>query len=392
MLEKGYLGAHKGVWQSYGNAASAVGNVPGSLSALVIGVPLILWDSPWAPMTFLIALHLASFLLFNAVIKQIFNPTIQLIFLLLYWLNPWFLFENVIYNPSYLFFFGALHFWSAYHMRESKSFRHTLLHLLSIAMAMQLHYSWIILAMISLYLYVRGIIKINWFAVITAFVITCLSLIPYFQAYLSHPEIRQNPGNKDNARYIGWGFVHVYPIFKGIIYWFRYPSFLFSNTLAMYTNFDWITTQPMIQKIVQYTYKGIIEIIGIASLWIVWKSNYYSWKLIKPIAFTRSVSDFSKQQWLSMYALGAFIAILISGALSPIVFNYWHLIIAFGFSLFPILIYIDSYICNDSKQVMKYILIIILYFGLINLIAANDSKKFSFTMDYHMQTLEYIRM
>ena len=391
MIQKGYLGAKSDIWMGYGNAASIVGNVPGSLSALVIGVPLMLWDSPWAPMTFLITLHLASFFLFHAVIKQIFSPTMQLIFLLLYWLNPWFLFENVIYNPSYLFFFASLHFWSAYHMRENKSFGYTLLHLLSIAMAMQLHYSWIILAMISLYLYVRGIIKINWFGVFAAFVLTVLSLIPYFQAYLSHPEIRQNPGNKDHARYIGWGLVHVYPIFKGIIYWFRYPSFLFSNTLAMYTGFDWLTTHPIIQKIVQYTYKGIIEIIGIASLWIVWKANYYSWKLIKPIAFTRSVSDYSQQQWLSMYALGAFIAILISGALSPIVFNYWHLIIAFGFSLFPILIFIDPYIRNGSKQVIKYLLFTILYFGLINLIAANDSKKFSYTMDYKMQTIEYVQ-
>jgi hypothetical protein len=126
-------------------------------------------------------------------------------------------------------------------------------------------------------------------------------------------------------------------------------------------------------------------------LWIVWKANYYSWKLIKPIAFTRSVSDYSQQQWLSMYALGTFIAILISGALSPIVFNYWHVIIAFGASLFPILIFIDSYIRKDSIQVVKYILIIILYFGLINLIAANDSKKFSYTLDYQTQTLEYVQ-
>ncbi len=29
MLHKGYLGAYEGVWLSYGNAASAVGNVPG---------------------------------------------------------------------------------------------------------------------------------------------------------------------------------------------------------------------------------------------------------------------------------------------------------------------------------------------------------------------------
>lgn len=49
MLDKGYLGAYEGVWLSYGNAASAVGNVPGSLSAWLIGGPLLLWDSPYAP-------------------------------------------------------------------------------------------------------------------------------------------------------------------------------------------------------------------------------------------------------------------------------------------------------------------------------------------------------
>ncbi|MGL4515777.1 MAG: hypothetical protein ACRCUH_03630, partial [Shewanella sp.] len=64
MLYKGYLGAYEGVWLSYGNAASAVGNVPGSLSAWLIGGPLLLWDSPYAPMLLLLAMRLVGFLLF----------------------------------------------------------------------------------------------------------------------------------------------------------------------------------------------------------------------------------------------------------------------------------------------------------------------------------------
>ena len=66
MLYKGYLGAYEGVWLSYGNAASAVGNVPGSLSAWLIGGPLLLWDSPYAPMLLLLAMRLVGFLLFDA--------------------------------------------------------------------------------------------------------------------------------------------------------------------------------------------------------------------------------------------------------------------------------------------------------------------------------------
>ena len=45
-LYRGYLAAHQGSWLNYGNAASVVGNVPGSLSTLVVGVPLVLCNPP----------------------------------------------------------------------------------------------------------------------------------------------------------------------------------------------------------------------------------------------------------------------------------------------------------------------------------------------------------
>ncbi|HZF71581.1 3-deoxy-D-manno-octulosonic acid transferase [Sulfuricurvum sp.] len=390
MLQKGYLGAKSGIWMGYGNAASVVGNVPGTLSALVIGVPLMLWDSPWAPMVFLIALHLVSFLLFDSVIKHIFNPTIRLVFLLLYWLNPWFLYENMLYNPSYLFVFSALHFWSAYHMRENKSFGYTFLHVLSIAMAMQLHYSWIVLALISFYLYLRGIIKVSWFAILSALIVTIASLIPYFHDYLSHPEIRQNPGNKDGARYIGWGLVHVYPILKAILYWFRYPSFFFSNKEILGTTFDWISSSVQLQKAAVFSYRAIVDIIGVITVWIALKANGYSWKSIKPIAFSRSVHP-SPLQWLLLYSVGTFIAILISAGLSPIVFSHWHLIIAFGFALFPILVFVDHYRKNNAQRFLVYLLATFIYFGCINLIAANDGEKFSHKVDYQTQAIEYIQ-
>ena len=73
MLNKGYHGFHTGEWSSYGNAASVVGNVPGSLLAFVVGLPLFIVDSPWAPMGFLIFLHAASFFLLDNVIKNILN-------------------------------------------------------------------------------------------------------------------------------------------------------------------------------------------------------------------------------------------------------------------------------------------------------------------------------
>lgn len=391
MIEKGYLGAYQGIWLGYGNAASVVGNVPGSLSALIIGVPLMAWDSPWAPMTFLIALHLASFLLFDSVIKQIFTPTIRLVFLTLYWLNPWFLFENILYNPSYLFFFSALHFYSAYNMRENKSFWYTLLHVLSIAMAMQLHYSWIILAIISLFLYVKKIIRVHWLALFTAVFLTLLSLIPYVQALLSNPEIAHNPGNKEGERYIGWGGVHVYPVLKAISYWFRYATFLFTHKLVLSTHFEWLPVVPLIQKATVYLYMAIVYAVGIGSLWIAWLAHKYSWNKIRPqLTLHRSTEIPDSEHWMLLYSVGAFIAVVISAILSPIVFSYWHLIIVFAFTLFPILVFINHSLSITPKRVITYLMAIVIYFMIINLIALTDSKKFSYKMNYQSQTLEYL--
>jgi signal transduction histidine kinase len=86
--------------------------------------------------------------------------------MVIYWLNPWFLFENTLWNPSYLSFFTAVHFWAAFHMQQKKSFWYSFLHLLAIGMAVQLHYSWPILAVISSFLFYRGIIKIHWLGLV----------------------------------------------------------------------------------------------------------------------------------------------------------------------------------------------------------------------------------
>jgi len=390
MLDKGYQGAYENTWLSYGNAASAVGNIPGSLSAYVIGFPLMLWDSSWAPMLFLLLLHLFSFLLLDSVIKKVFDQKIRLIFLVLYWLNPWFLFESLLYNPSYLFFFAALHFWSAFHLREKSSFIYSFLHLLSIGMAMQLHYSWPILAVISTYLFYRNIIKINWLGIVSAAAVIFISLVPYFQETFFNSDLVSHPGDKEGDRYIGWGGVHVYPVFKAFLYWFRYASFLFTNKVVLGANFEWVSSIESLQNIVMYLWRTIVFVIGGASLWIVWKSNLYAWKQIRKQLFrTASKQTLTQENWLLLYTIGVLLGIFISAVLSPIVFSYWHLVIIFPFALFPLLLFLNHWLKTHSIALVKYLMLITLYFTFINLIAAHDSEKFSYKVDYVQQTLKF---
>ncbi len=391
MLYKGYLGAYEGVWLSYGNAASAVGNVPGSLSAWLIGGPLLLWDSPYAPMVLLLAMRLVGFLLFDAVIRQVFDDRVRLLFLVLCWLNPWFQYESLLYNPSYLFLFSAMHFWSAWHMRERASFWHMIVHLLAIGMAMQLHYSWPLLAVMSTYLFWRRILKVSWSGVAMATLLIGASLIPYAMEVMSNSHITQNVDPEARQRYIGWGLVHVYPVLKSVLYWLRYGSWLFASKLVNDTQFIWLAGHEYLQMAAVWLWRVVIYGVGSATVLLAAKANWQLWRELKPRLLRSDRAPVDGESWLGLYALAAVLAVLVSAALSPIIFNYWHLMLIFPYALFPILLLLVRWSRRYPQWVGKGLLAATLFCTAVNLIAACDSTKFSYQADYKSQVLEYLQ-
>lgn len=391
MLYKGYLGAYEGVWLSYGNAASAVGNVPGSLSAWLIGGPLLLWDSPYAPMVLLLVMRLVGFLLFDAVIRQVFDDRARLLFLVLCWLNPWFQYESLLYNPSYLFLFSAMHCWSAWHMRERASFWHMIVHLLAIGMAMQLHYSWPLLAVMSTYLFWRRILKVSWSGVVVATLLIGASLIPYAMEVMSNSHITQNVDPEARQRYIGWGLVHVYPVLKSVLYWLRYGSWLFASKLVNDTQFIWLAGHEYLQMAAVWLWRVVIYGVGSATVLLAAKANWQLWRELKPRLLRSDRTPVDGESWLGLYALAAVLAVLVSAALSPIIFNYWHLMLIFPYALFPILLLLVRWSRRYPQWVGKGLLAATLFCSAVNLIAACDSTKFSYQADYKTQVLEYLQ-
>jgi hypothetical protein len=385
MLYKGYMGAYNSVWINYGNAASAVGNVPGSMISYVVALPVMLYDSPMSPMIFLMFLHLLSYLLLDSIFKDMFKADVRLIFIVLYWMNPWFLFENILYNPSYLFFFSALHMWSAYKQREKSSFFYSFLHVLAIGLALQFHYSWIILSFISLFLIYRKMVKVNWYGVFFGVVVLGISLVPYLEAVRKNSAITHHA--EDTGRYIGWGGVHVYPVLKSFIYWLRYGSFFFPNKLIASAHFDWLSTSHIVNTIFVYAYKTIVFSVGAFSIYISYKANRYFYTLLKGKFFTRNLKVKTKEEWLLLYVFGALIGVFISSVLSPIIFSYWHLIIVFPFAIIPVIIYMKD---NAQKYMPKLLIYITLYFIVVNIMGAVDSRKYSIHTDYVKDTKAYI--
>lgn len=391
MLYKGYLGAYEGVWLSYGNAASAVGNVPGSLSAWLIGGPLLLWDSPYAPVLLLLAMRLVGFLLFDAVICQVFGDRVRLLFLVLCWLNPWFQYESLLYNPSYLFLFSAMHCWSAWHMRERASFWHMIVHLLAIGMAMQLHYSWPLLAVMSTYLFWRRILKVSWSGVAVAALLIGASLIPYAIEVMSNSQITQNVDPEARQRYIGWGLVHVYPVLKSVLYWLRYGSWLFASKLVNDTQFIWLAGHEYLQLAAVWLWRLVIYGVGSATVLLAAKANWQLWKRLKPRLMRSDRAPVDGESWLGLYAVAAVLAVLVSAALSPIIFNYWHLMLIFPYALFPMLLLLVEWSRRYPQWVGKGLLAATLFCTVVNLIAATDSTKFSYQADYQQQVETYLQ-
>ena len=399
-LYRGYLAAHQGSWLNYGNAASVVGNVPGSLSTLVVGVPLVLWDSPWSPMLVIILCNIAALVLFDKVLKQVFDEPARLLFLVLFWLSPWFLYQHMLYNPAYLFFCSALHFYTAFHLRDRSSFWLTFWHVVSIGLVMQLHYSWPLLVVVSGYLFVRGVIKINYWAVVAGVLVLAASLVPYVLDVLAASSEATRPEEFAKERYIGWGLVHVYPVLKALIYWLRYSSFLFTEKLINGATFDWITSSELLRLAAQYAYRGVLYGVGLFTLFFSFKANWYLFKRARGIWVGGLLRRFSSrkggdgsgahngqdrevdnEQWLLLYIAACVGAILISAALSPTVFGYWHLIMLYPFAAMNMLIYLTHNRIKPSNF-WRYLVLIGVFSVFVNLVASHDSVKFTYKVPY----------
>ena len=401
MLFNGYMGAYLGQWSSFGNAASVVGNVPGNLLGLVVGVPLLVWDSPYAPMIFLILTRLVGFFLFDHLIKQVFTTPdgsaqiMRLSFLLLCWLNPWFLYETLLYNPSYLFFCSALHCWSAWHLRINRSFVMTLLHIIAIGLAMQLHYSWPLLVILSLMLFWQRQIKINYWAVVAAVALIGLSLWPYLLLRMQNEALAHNPDPAAKKRYIGYGAVHVFPVIKSYFYWLRYGSWWYPGKLVNDTAFLWVSSSVGLQLASMWLWRVMIYLAGISSLLFALWANMLLAASLRGKWLRRDLLKLSAPatpaHWLGLYALAAVVATLVTAGLAPITFNYWHLILVFPFALFPVLLLLRL-LFKAYPNVIKLLGLGVLgFFVVVNLIVAHDSRKFSYQANYHQQVIDYVQ-
>ena len=231
LLSRGWMLAAKGILIPHGNPA-AVGFEPGPMTSLVVGLPLQLWMDPRAPVILILLLHVVAYVLIDRVVREECGENGRLLLIVFYWLNPWRLyFSGFLWDPNYMFLPGATLLWACHRQRLAPRFLHSTLLVIAVGFALQLHLAAVSLVFAGALLWWRKYWKPHWGGVVAGAVIVLVSLLPWIIEIASAPELR--PGQRG---FFGRGIILVYPVLRGISYWFRYGS-LYSSSKWM-TEFD----------------------------------------------------------------------------------------------------------------------------------------------------------
>ena len=185
------------------------------------GLPLFLWRDHRAASALVLLFHVLAYLILDGALKRILSPRERVLLALFYWLNPWQLyFASFLWNPNYLYLFGAVHLWSALVQRERARFWPSFLHVAGLGLAFQIHASCLLLAVASLLLWWRRYFRVHWPGAILGGLVAALPLIPWAIEVTAHPAIV----TEASKGFLGRGLLLVFPLVRGLLYWLRYAS------------------------------------------------------------------------------------------------------------------------------------------------------------------------
>ncbi|MFA5858906.1 MAG: hypothetical protein WC955_07550 [Elusimicrobiota bacterium] len=391
ILDKAILFVDKGVLTNFGNASTGSGYIPGSFQTVITAWPMKLWFSPYAAIAVIILFHVLSLLfLCKVALKATETEHILIPLMLIYWLNPWRVEQTELYNIGYLFLFAALHLWTAFNMRE-KLFWKTFLHIIAIGFCAQVHFSFAILLFLSVILVLTKYIRINWWGVIFGMLVIGLSLTPYLIEYFSNPSIKLSLAQSKDM-FIGRNLLLVYPVIKAVLYWIRYSTTYFGRQIFSMIDFNWINN-TVVYSIAYYSFHILKWVIAAGTVWWSIKINKYlfvQFMKLKPFDRKTGHTHELPMDRLYLYTGYLFIAVLAASALSPVEFNHWHLILCFPAIALVASIQLMKLSQNLSKTKSRWVWAsITIFFLMVNIFAALDSRKHFYKNDFHQDFMNY---
>lgn len=337
LLSRGWLLVERGQLIPYGNPLSSGGDGPGIATTLLMAGPLAVWRDHRAPVVLTWLLHLLAWTLLDRRLRSVFTGWERTAFAVVYWLNPWRLEASAfLWNPNFLYFFGALHFATAFDQRERPHFGASCLHLLALGVGAQLHPAMLLLIVASVLLWRRGGVHVHWGGVAAGVALTGALLVPWWLAAASEPTIV--------AASTGFpfrGLIWFQPWIKGLSYWLRYPSLLINKQSAI---FDFTALAGAgADRPLALLAKGLVAIAGVATLLAVLLANvdFFRRRFHGGVraAFARS-NRAEGRRFVEDYAFWCFVAAVAVFAAAPTTPQSWQAVPLFQAAVMPVVFWL----------------------------------------------------
>lgn len=368
LLLKGFHAAITGQYLTFGSEAPLIGHNPGALSAWLVGFPFKLYTANAAPAVFQIVLKGLTILIFAHTLSSLFSRKTVIFGTLLFAFNPWLLYQSRLESISYVVVAAVLALAFIVYLRNDREVRRsmfgrmlgTMFLVLTMGFYLQLHWFWPVCLFMVLFLWIRRDIKLSITGLILGLVLVVLSILSFGQDVL----LGQHVSTANEGEYLGYGLTHVYPLFKGLIYWFRLGS-LYASQGALFPELG--DEASGLLTLMVYAWTGVSFIAALSSLLLVLFCNYFT------IYRFRAGNSSSKLRLIRGIAISSLLSLLIASGLSPEVVNPEHVAPLLPFALLPVLAYFHV----RPNGFGSYVFVAVLFFAFANMVASTTSEKFS---------------
>jgi hypothetical protein len=330
LLARGWLLAVKGRWIAYGNPMSTGGKAPGAITSLLVALPFYLWRDHRAASAFVLVFHVLAFLILDATLKRILSPYERVLLAIVYWLNPWQLYyASFLWNPNYLYLFGAVHLWSALAQRERARFWPSFLHVAGLGLAFQIHASCLLLVVASVLLAWRRYFRVHWPGAILGGLLAAIPLVPWAIEVTTHPAIV----TEASKGFLGRGLLLLFPLLRGLLYWIRYASLSVSERMDGFDFSDLLGSGRWLGNGVRIVSSVVLSVTIVFPL----LANYRLWRRGRRLVRERLAPGPTDRSWLKGYVRICFVAAVMVFSLSPTTIMAWQGLILFHAAVLPVI-------------------------------------------------------
>jgi hypothetical protein len=308
---------------------SGGGSIPGCLLQLLVAIPLKIWPYFKSPYLMVGLIHIAALMVLFFTLKEARGLRFTALFLAVYWLSPWRLYHSgFLWEPSFLVLPGALHLWACWKLKDRSYLFPSAVLVAILLLAGQIHGSFFILVMLSILLFFRKLIHIDWRGALLGAIVGILPLLPLVSALLSGQPLPVLP----QKNFIGYGLLRIHPILKAILYWFRVGSLDIGQRLRaiLFLQPEWVHGYPA-----RWALFAGLQVLHVLSLLSVFLS------IIATVWYFRrdgkkALSKNPAAMWIRSYAINCFVALGAAAALSPVTMQGWYMVILLHAACIPL--------------------------------------------------------